>query len=89
MVTLSPWSPCHLCPWPFSHAHDRLILGLGQVSGWEAPDWFAPPGVDPKDSSMTRAWAIVRLTTRFIIPQVDKYSWGRHNWFPYWEVPAQ
>jgi len=38
------------------------------VSGWEAPDWFAPPGVDPK---------------------VDKYSWGRHNWFPYWEAEHQ
>jgi heterotetrameric sarcosine oxidase gamma subunit len=33
------------------------------VSGWESPDWYAPPG---------------------ITPQVERLSWGRQNWFPYW-----
>ncbi len=35
------------------------------VSGWEAPDWYAPTGVEPA---------------------VERLSWGRHNWFPYWEA---
>ncbi|HNO66933.1 MAG TPA: aminomethyltransferase family protein, partial [Pseudomonadota bacterium] len=35
------------------------------VSGWEGPDWYAPPGVEPR---------------------VEKLSWGRQNWFPYWEA---
>ncbi|RME87936.1 MAG: FAD-dependent oxidoreductase [Anaerolineae bacterium] len=30
--------------------------------GWEIPDWYAPPGVEPK---------------------VEKYTFGRQNWFPY------
>ncbi|MCA9657236.1 MAG: GcvT family protein [Myxococcales bacterium] len=49
-----------------SAIHDRLA-GQGayfkDVSGWESPDWYAPPGVEPR---------------------VDKLSWGRMNWFPYW-----
>ncbi|HSR15905.1 MAG TPA: FAD-dependent oxidoreductase, partial [Gemmatimonadales bacterium] len=35
------------------------------VSGWEAPDWFAPSGIEPR---------------------VEKLTWGRPNWFPYWEA---
>jgi len=36
-----------------------------EVSGWESPDWYAPPGVEPV---------------------VERLSWGRHNWFPYWQA---
>ena len=35
------------------------------VSGWEGPDWYAPPGVEPR---------------------IEKLSWGRQNWWPYWEA---
>jgi len=48
--------------------HDRLAAQgayFREVSGWEGPDWYAPPGVKP---------------------EVEKLSWGRHNWFPYWEA---
>ena len=48
--------------------HDRLAAQRAyfkDVSGWESPDWYAPPGVEPK---------------------VDKLSWGRMNWFPYWQA---
>ena len=48
--------------------HDRLVAQgayCKDVSGWEGPDWYAPPGVEPR---------------------VEKLSWGRQNWFPYWEA---
>lgn len=49
-----------------SAVHDRLA-GAGayfrDVSGWEGPDWYAPPGNEPR---------------------VEKLSWGRQNWFPWW-----
>jgi len=51
-----------------SAVHDRLAAAgayFKDVSGWEGPDWYAPPGVEPR---------------------VDKLSWGRQNWFPYWEA---
>ncbi len=51
-----------------SALHDRLAAKgayFKDVSGWEGPDWYAPPGVEPK---------------------VDALSWGRQNWFPYWEA---
>jgi len=51
-----------------SPVHERLASQRAyfkDVSGWEGPDWYAPPGVEPK---------------------VDKLSFGRHNWFPYWEA---
>jgi 4-methylaminobutanoate oxidase (formaldehyde-forming) len=35
------------------------------VSGWESPAWYAPPGHEPR---------------------VKRLSWGRQNWFPYWEA---
>ena len=51
-----------------SAVHDRLAAAgayFKDVSGWEGPDWYAPPGK---------------------APIVDKLSWGRQNWFPYWEA---
>lgn len=35
------------------------------VSGWESPAWYAPPGVRPV---------------------AEQESFGRENWFPYWEA---
>jgi 4-methylaminobutanoate oxidase (formaldehyde-forming) len=51
-----------------SPLHDRLIAAgayFKDVSGWEAPDWYAPVGIEPR---------------------VDKHSFQRENWFPYWEA---
>jgi 4-methylaminobutanoate oxidase (formaldehyde-forming) len=51
-----------------SPVHDRLAAHgayFKDVSGWEGPDWYAPPGVKP---------------------EVERLSWGRQNWFPYWEA---
>ena len=51
-----------------SALHDRLAAAgayFTDVSGWEAPSWYAPIGVEAK---------------------VDKLSWGRMNWWPYWEA---
>ena len=51
-----------------SPIHHRLAdrgAYFKDVSGWEGPDWYAPPGVEPK---------------------VDTLSWGRSNWFPYWQA---
>jgi 4-methylaminobutanoate oxidase (formaldehyde-forming) len=50
-----------------SPLHDRLAQRgayFREVSGWESPGWYAPPGVEPV---------------------VDRLSWGRENWFPYWK----
>jgi glycine cleavage system aminomethyltransferase T/glycine/D-amino acid oxidase-like deaminating enzyme len=51
-----------------SAVHDRLAAQgayFKDVSGWEGPDWYAPPGVPPT---------------------VERLSWGRQNWFPYWKA---
>jgi len=51
-----------------SALHDRLAARgayFKDVSGWEGPDWYAPPGVEPK---------------------VERLSWGRQSWFPYWQA---
>ncbi len=51
-----------------SPLHERLAAvgaHFREASGWESPDWFAPPGVEPV---------------------VERLSWGRHNWFPYWRA---
>ncbi len=51
-----------------SPIHDRLAAERAyfkDVSGWESPDWYAPPGHEPK---------------------VDKLSWGRQPWFPWWKA---
>jgi 4-methylaminobutanoate oxidase (formaldehyde-forming) len=48
--------------------HDRLAAQgayFKETSGWESPDWYAPPRVQP---------------------QVERLSWGRQDWFPYWEA---
>jgi len=48
--------------------HDRLAAQRAHfrdVSGWESPDWYAPPGKEPV---------------------VEALSWGRQNWFPYWQA---
>ncbi|MBU6375899.1 MAG: FAD-dependent oxidoreductase [Bdellovibrionales bacterium] len=51
-----------------SPLHDRLAAHgayFKDVSGWESPDWYAPPEHEAK---------------------VDKLSWGRMNWFPWWKA---
>ncbi|MCA9637764.1 MAG: FAD-dependent oxidoreductase, partial [Myxococcales bacterium] len=51
-----------------SALHDRLAgerAYFKEVTGWESPDWYAPPGIEPK---------------------VERLSWGRQNWYPYWEA---
>jgi 4-methylaminobutanoate oxidase (formaldehyde-forming) len=51
-----------------SPLHERLAARgayFRDVSGWESPDWFAPPGV---------------------APVVERLSWERQNWFPYWRA---
>jgi 4-methylaminobutanoate oxidase (formaldehyde-forming) len=51
-----------------SPIHERLAAAgayFRDVSGWESPGWYAPPGVEPK---------------------VEKHSFGRENWFPYWQA---
>ena len=51
-----------------SPVHHRLVeqrAYFRDVSGWESPDWYAPPGTEPK---------------------VEQLSWGRQNWYPYWEA---
>jgi glycine cleavage system aminomethyltransferase T/glycine/D-amino acid oxidase-like deaminating enzyme len=48
--------------------HERLAAAgahFRDVSGWESPGWYAPPGHEPV---------------------ITKYSWGRENWFPWWEA---
>src|SRR5262249_27176903 len=48
--------------------HERLAAAgahFRDVSGWESPGWYAPPGH---------------------APVIEKYSWGRENWFPWWEA---
>ena len=48
--------------------HDRLADAgayFREVSGWEAADWYATGGGEPK---------------------VDRLSWGRMNWWPYWQA---
>ncbi len=47
--------------------HDRLAAQgayFRDVSGWESPGWYAPPGNKP---------------------EIDKLSWGKENWFEWWE----
>ena len=51
-----------------SALHDRLAEAgayFHDVSGWESPSWFAPPGKQV---------------------EVEAYSFGRMNWFPYWQA---
>ncbi len=51
-----------------SPVHQRLVersAYFRDVSGWEAADWYAPPGEKPR---------------------VERLSWGRENWFPWWQA---
>ena len=51
-----------------SALHDRLAAAgayFSEVSGWEAPNWYAPAGEKA---------------------EVEKLSFGRMNWWPYWEA---
>ncbi len=51
-----------------SPLHDRLAARgayFKETGGWEATDWYAPPGV---------------------APAVERLSWGRQHWFPYWRA---
>jgi 4-methylaminobutanoate oxidase (formaldehyde-forming) len=48
--------------------HERLAQAgahFRDVSGWESPGWYAPPGHEPI---------------------ADRLTWGRPNWFPWWEA---
>jgi len=51
-----------------SALHDRLAAAgayFSDVSGWEAPSWYAPAGEKA---------------------EVEKLSFGRMNWWPYWQA---
>ena len=48
---------------PIHHRLEAAGAYFKDVSGWEAPDWYAPKGKEPK---------------------VEKHSFQRENWFPYW-----
>jgi glycine cleavage system aminomethyltransferase T/glycine/D-amino acid oxidase-like deaminating enzyme len=50
---------------PIHHRLREAGAYFKDVSGWEAPDWYAPKGVEPR---------------------VEKHSFQRENWFPYWEA---
>lgn len=50
---------------PIHHRLEAAGAYFKDVSGWEAPDWYAPAGKEPK---------------------VEKHSFQRENWFPYWEA---
>lgn len=73
--TLEMYGKHYTIVWPFeeyasarpaltSPIYERLKAAgacFGSKLGWERPNWFAPPGVEP----------------------VDRYSFGRQNWFPH------
>ena len=40
------------------------------MSGWEGADWYAPEGSFPPGTA----------------PDAGELSWGRQDWFPYWEA---
>lgn len=52
-----------------SPLYDRLVNSqnayMRDVSGYEAPGWYAPPGIEPV---------------------IEKETFGRPHWFPYWEA---
>jgi 4-methylaminobutanoate oxidase (formaldehyde-forming) len=73
--TLEMYGKHYTIVWPFeeyasarpaltSPIYERLKAAgasFGSKLGWERPNWFAPPGIEP----------------------VDRYSFGRQNWFPH------
>jgi glycine cleavage system aminomethyltransferase T/glycine/D-amino acid oxidase-like deaminating enzyme len=52
-----------LSPWHARLEQERAYFR--DVSGWESPDWYAPPGRKPEAGPL---------------------SWGRQDWFAYWEA---
>jgi glycine cleavage system aminomethyltransferase T/glycine/D-amino acid oxidase-like deaminating enzyme len=59
-----------------SPVHHRLVeqrAFLRDVSGWEAADWYAPEGSVAPGAS----------------PDAGELSWGRHDWYKYWEAEHQ
>jgi 4-methylaminobutanoate oxidase (formaldehyde-forming) len=58
-----------------SPLHDRLAARgayFRDVSGWEGADWYLPRPVAQRPPGTA--------------PEVERLSWGRQNWFPYWEA---
>src|SRR5262249_25082417 len=56
-----------------SPVHGRLVAQRAyfrDVSGWEGADWYAPEGTVPEGAA----------------PQAGQLSWGRQDWFGYWEA---
>src|SRR6516165_7865011 len=56
-----------------SPIHGRLVAQRAffrDVSGWEGADWYAPEGTVPAGAA----------------PQAGRLSWGRQDWFGYWEA---
>jgi heterotetrameric sarcosine oxidase gamma subunit len=56
-----------------SPIHQRLVeqrAYFRDVSGWEGADWYAPEGAVPEGAA----------------PEAGPLSWGRPEWFSYWEA---
>jgi len=56
-----------------SPIHQRLVAQRAyfrDVSGWEGADWYAPEGAVPEGAA----------------PEAGPLSWGRQDWFGYWEA---
>jgi heterotetrameric sarcosine oxidase gamma subunit len=56
-----------------SPIHQRLVeqrAYFRDVSGWEGADWYAPEGAVPEGAA----------------PEAGPLSWGRPDWFGYWEA---
>jgi glycine cleavage system aminomethyltransferase T/glycine/D-amino acid oxidase-like deaminating enzyme len=56
-----------------SPVHDKLVTERAffrDVSGWEGADWYAPEGSIPAGAA----------------PQAGELSWGRRDWYSYWEA---
>jgi heterotetrameric sarcosine oxidase gamma subunit len=59
-----------------SPVHHRLVeqrAFFRDVSGWEAADWYAPEGSVAPGAS----------------PEAGDLSWGRQDWYKYWEAEHQ
>jgi heterotetrameric sarcosine oxidase gamma subunit len=59
-----------------SPVHHRLVeqrAFFRDVSGWEAADWYAPEGSVAPGAS----------------PEAGELSWGRQDWYKYWEAEHQ
>jgi len=59
-----------------SPLHHRLVAQRAffrDVSGWEGADWYAPEGSIPAGA----------------VPDAGELSWGRRDWWRYWEAEHQ